>query len=126
MNESRWDDGFSKKDRSKKFIFKKKLDVFEHRANGMILRSAFSNETPTTMANHGCSSIGFPIEISTISTKIRLFCVQRSLTFFLKMNFFDRSFLKHPSFQRDSFIFRVFYDRSNSAKGFLEKCLSCP
>ena len=40
--------------------------------------------------------------------------------FFLKTNFLDRSFLKNRSFERDSFIFRVFYDRSNSAQHFLK------
>ena len=45
---------------------------------------------------------------------------------FLKTIFFDRSFLKWPRSQPDSFIFRVFYDRSNSAKGFLEKWTSNP
>ena len=45
--------------------------------------------------------------------------LQLALTF-LKTNFLDRSFLKNPSCERDSFIFRVFYDRSNSAQHFMQ------
>ena len=48
-----------------------------------------------------------------------------SSNFFLKTNFLDRSFLENPSFERDSFILGVFYDRSNSATPFLEMCMSC-
>ena len=45
--------------------------------------------------------------------------------FFLKTNFLDRSKAKNPSCERDTFIFRVFYDRSNSGKSFSKKCMSC-
>ena len=38
--------------------------------------------------------------------------------------FLDRSFLKRPRSQSDSFIFRVFYDRSNCAKLLLEICIA--
>ena len=44
--------------------------------------------------------------------------------FFLKTNFLDRSKAKNPSCERDTFIFRVFYDRSNSGKSFSKKCMS--
>ncbi len=36
--------------------------------------------------------------------------------FFLKTNFLDRSKIKYPSSELDSFIFEVFYDQSNSAE----------
>ena len=47
-----------------------------------------------------------------------------SSNFFLKTNFLIRSFLKIPSCDPDSFIFRVFYDPSNCAKLLLEICMS--
>ena len=62
MNGSRSYDGSFIFDRSKKFVFKKKLEIFVHRANGMILSSVFSDEKSTAMVNQGNSSIRFPIE----------------------------------------------------------------
>ena len=61
MNDSHSYDGSFKKDRSKKFIFKKKLEVFEHRENDMLWRSVFSDEKSELQ---GDSSIGFPIRNS--------------------------------------------------------------
>ena len=45
--------------------------------------------------------------------------------FFLKMNFLDRLKIENPSCERDTFIFRVFYDPGNSGNDFSEKCMSC-
>ena len=67
MNESGSLDGYFIFYRSNKFVFKKKLDVFEHRANDIILRSVFSNEKTTAMVTQGCSSISFPIENRELS-----------------------------------------------------------
>ena len=107
MNVTRPHDRFFIFYRSKKSVFKKKLDVFEHRANCMILRSVFSNEKSTAMVTQGCSSISFPIEnrylnLVTISTKIRLLCVQRSLLFF--EDGFFRSVKNKKSVMRASYI----------------------
>ena len=51
-------------------------------------------------------------------------CVKPS-NFLLKMNFLDRLKIENPSCERDTFIFRVFYDRSNSGISFSKKCTSC-
>ena len=44
--------------------------------------------------------------------------------FFLKTHFLDRQKIEWPSSEPDSFIFEVFYDRSNSPKSFSKSCTS--
>ena len=53
--------------RSKKIVFKKKLELFEHRANDIILASVFPNDKSTAIVNQGCSTIGFPIENRSVN-----------------------------------------------------------
>ena len=82
MNVSRSHDGFFAFDRSKKFVFKKKLEGFARLANGMLLRSIFFNQKSIVMENQCWCSIDFLIETALISTRIRLISVQNLLTFF--------------------------------------------
>ena len=81
MNVSRSHDGFFIFDRSKKFIFKKKLEGFTHLENGMLLRSNIFKQNPIVMENQCWCSIDFLIETALISTRIRLISVQNLLTF---------------------------------------------
>ena len=81
MNESGLLDGYSIFDRSKKFVFKKKLEIFEDTANRMLLRLVYFNKTSAVMANEGWCSIGFPIESRFDLQQMQLISVQNLLTF---------------------------------------------
>ena len=63
--------------------------------------------------------------IGNLDLKSMLFakCAKPS-NFFLKTNFLDRSKIKYPSSEPDSFIFDVFYDQHNSAEVFSKSCTS--
>ena len=69
MNESGSLDGYFIFDRSKKFVFKKKLEISEHITNDMLLRSVYFNQTSVVMVDQGWCFIDFPMEIALISTK---------------------------------------------------------
>ena len=81
MNESGSLDGHSIFNRSKKFVFKKKLAIFEDTLNRVLLRSVYFNETPTVMENEGWCSTGFLIENRCVLQQMHAISIQNRITF---------------------------------------------
>ena len=62
MNVTHSHDGFFAFYRSRKFVFKKKLEALECRENDMSLVLVFPNGNSTTKPTLDYSSIGYPIQ----------------------------------------------------------------
>ena len=82
MNESGSLDGYFIFDRSKIFVFEKKLEISEHITNGMLLRSVYFNKTSVVMVDQGWCLIDFLIGNRSHLYKIHCSSVQNLLIFF--------------------------------------------